>query len=254
VLIEQTYPGLDDYRNHFYAVLAAFKDSRYIKVDGKPMFLLYKPELLPDSRQFTDCWQALALKEGLPGIHFVGVARAGWNPIKDGFDASVLNEPRPMIDRLPDRLADRLCKLFFKRQFCQLYRRIFGMPRIIPYERIIKEAKHPKFDFLNYPCVVPNWDTTPRMGDHAIVFHNATPALFRIRFQEALDLISGRSSDHKIIFLKSWNEWAEGNYVEPSRRFGRGFLEVIRDCLAAASSRHAEAKVDRTYPNVDARR
>ena len=70
-VIAQTYNGIEDYKQHFYTVLSAFKDKRYITVDDKPLFLVYAPQEIPDSREFIDCWQSLARQNGLSGIHFV---------------------------------------------------------------------------------------------------------------------------------------------------------------------------------------
>jgi hypothetical protein len=81
--------------------------------------------------------------------------------------------------------------------------------------------------------VLPNWDNTPRMGMRGLVFHDATPELFRGHLREALDRVSPHPDSEKIVFLKAWNEWAEGNHVEPDQKWGRAWLEVIRDELRA---------------------
>ena len=79
------------------------------------------------------------------------------------------------------------------------------------------------------PVIVPNWDTTPRLGKKAVILHNSNPAFFRKHVKEALAKVSHKAFEHRIIFLKSWNEWAEGNYLEPDLKFGKAYLEVIRD-------------------------
>ena len=80
-----------------------------------------------------------------------------------------------------------------------------------------------------YPCLIPNWDNTPRSGADGLVLHGSTPELFRIQVKKSLELINGSPTEERFIFIKSWNEWAEGNYLEPDLRFGRAYLEVLRD-------------------------
>ena len=84
-------------------------------------------------------------------------------------------------------------------------------------------------DFQDYPCIIPNWDNSPRFGKNALVIHGSTPELFRIHLKKALQLIEPIKPERKIIFLKAWNEWAEGNYVEPDLKFGHGYLDVIKE-------------------------
>jgi hypothetical protein len=91
---------------------------------------------------------------------------------------------------------------------------------------ILLREKKP--DFLDYPVVLSNWDNTPRCGLNGLVLHGSAPELFRIHLRKALDQVSDYSVEHKFIFLKAWNEWAEGNYVEPDLRFGKGYLEVLK--------------------------
>ena len=88
-------------------------------------------------------------------------------------------------------------------------------------------------DWLDYPVALPNWDNTPRSGMRGLVFHDATPELFREHFREAVSRVQGRPADERIVFLKAWNEWAEGNYVEPDQKWGHAWLQVIQEELGA---------------------
>ena len=78
-----------------------------------------------------------------------------------------------------------------------------------------------------YPSIIPNWDHTPRSGHKGSVFHNSTPALFEKHVKEVFLTISNKKENDKIVFLKSWNEWGEGNYMEPDLRFGKKYIEVL---------------------------
>jgi hypothetical protein len=81
----------------------------------------------------------------------------------------------------------------------------------------------------DYLYVIPNWDNTPRSGKNGLVLHKSTPELFRIHLRKALHIVQHLPPEHRIIFVKSWNEWAEGNHLEPDLRFGRAYLQVIKD-------------------------
>ncbi len=88
-------------------------------------------------------------------------------------------------------------------------------------------------DWTDYPLVLPNWDNTPRSGIRGLVIYNSTPELFRQHLREALSRVARRTPDERIVFVKAWNEWAEGNYLEPDLKWGRGYLEVIRNELGS---------------------
>lgn len=79
---------------------------------------------------------------------------------------------------------------------------------------------------------MPNWDRTPRSGVKARIYTNSTPEVFREQLKHVLDLVSEKTDEHKISFLMSWNEWAEGNYVEPDLRYGHGYLNVLKEMIA----------------------
>jgi hypothetical protein len=82
-----------------------------------------------------------------------------------------------------------------------------------------------------FPSIVPNWDHTPRSGIHGIVITETSPANFKKSVEYALSLVEHKPMDKRLIFLKSWNEWAEGNYMEPDRKYGRGFLDALKSII-----------------------
>lgn len=241
ILIQQTYPGLEDYKAHFYALLGAFEDPRYLTIDDKPIFLVYQPQSLPDSRQFTDYWRTLADQAGLKGIYFIGIIQNNnWDPTLYGFDAFTtsnpnyifpLHEPRIRIKRsLLDRVYRKSLSILSPPSSAQ---NSPTLPTLYSYEKAIKSAfiKN-NLASENYPCIFPNWDNSPRSGANGKVFIDSTPELFRDHLKEAIEQISSNPPDKKIIFVKSWNEWAEGNYLEPDQKFGTAYLEVIKDELS----------------------
>jgi SAM-dependent methyltransferase len=237
LLIEQTYPGPKDEEAHFYALLAAFCDERYIKVGGRPIFLIYKPYMLPEPNRFIEHWKNLAVKEGLKEIYFIGNARTmDWVPEKDGFDALTPHNPGLTLHKFfgywdpPSGFLDKVSLALTKQPFREWKRIRFDMPDIFLYEDYIKYGLPPlRKDFDEYPCVLPNWDNTPRCGSHGQVFHNSTPDLFRTHLREAIKQVAHCEPDKRIVFVKSWNEWAEGNHLEPDMKYGHAYLKVCKE-------------------------
>lgn len=216
VLIEQTYGGQEDIDAHFYALLPAFKDNRYYKVDGKLLFMVYAPEDLPSIKEFIDRWQALAAQNGLPPFFFVGRVVEG--------------QPEPKDIELFDRLNYECIFSIFP--YSKLRRAIaWGThtPVILPYKSILKRYPLTRLsDPKIYPCAYSNWDNTPRIGTIGTVFHNATPQIFEKHLRQLSNAIQ---NPERIIFIKSWNEWAEGNYVEPDKQFGLGRIKAIYNAM-----------------------
>jgi len=233
ILIEQTYPGMKEYEAHFYALLEALSDERYITMDGKPIFLVYDPYGLPEPKRFTDCWRELALKSGLNGLYFIGISDSSWHPAKHGFDAAVFDNPGRTFFKLRSRFRSFLeigCDTLIKNK--ALIKRILHQPKIYSYKRVSEYALPPlRSDGTQYPSVIPNWDNTPRSGIRGVVCHNSSPELFRNHLREAIKQVADRKPDKRMIFVKSWNEWAEGNYLEPEQRFGKAYLKAIKEEL-----------------------
>lgn len=234
ILIEQTYPGPEDEEAHFYALLEAFHDPRYLRVDNKPLFLIYKPYMLPEPKRFLNHWRELAVKEGLPGIYFVGNARTmEWRYEEDGFDAMTPHNPGLSVYHVfypHEGITKRIWNQRFPGEtFKNLYLKHFPGPELMLYEDYIKIAlPELRKNMDEFPCVMPNWDNTARCGKQGWVFIDPTPELFGQHLREAIDQVAHRSPEKRLVFVKSWNEWAEGNYLEPDQKYGRGYLEACR--------------------------
>jgi lipopolysaccharide biosynthesis protein len=229
ILIEQTYPGEEDHRAHFETLLPAFRDHRYVKVDGKPLFVVFQPADFPEPARTLQFWRSMAVKAGLPGLHLVGQnIGPGRTPQEFGLDASVtvqLPLRRPWVSR-------RTPIKWLKRQ----YDEFAGKPTVYEYQQIVSQLLPPGVPGIeNYPSLIPNWDNTPRSGGNGLVLHGSTPGLFRIHARQVLERVRSMPPGHNLVFIKSWNEWAEGNYVEPDVQFGHKYLEVIRDVFSQSS-------------------
>jgi len=225
LLIDQSYPGEADDRVHFDYLLTAFRDKRYMTVDGKPILVIFKPTDMPDAKIRFDFWRELALQAGLQGLHIVGINMMEFEDASAlGLDAMILsnlNFTNSMINEA-------------KKIFWGIKRRLsVGGPRVIEYREAIKHLIPDlnKFNCEAYPCVYPNWDNTPRKGRKGIVLANSTPELFEKHLQEAVNALGGRAEEHKIVFVKSWNEWAEGNHLEPCIKWGLKYLQVLKKII-----------------------
>lgn len=220
-LIEQTYPGMDDFEKHFYYLLKAFSDDRYIKVEGYPLFQIHSPKDIPECKRIMDKWRDLAHKEGLKGLHIVGYGIIPEEKDKYGLDAVTYSMHREIEN---NNIENRYIRY--------IYRKLRGMsPKLKAYQ--YKDAmkyflKQENCPIDEYPSIVTNWDTTPRLGDNAVILYGCTPELFRQHVSEAIEKVIYKDFQHRILFVKSWNEWAEGNYLEPDRKYGRQFLEALR--------------------------
>jgi len=223
VLIEQTYPGPEDDQAHFDSLLPALRDPRYVTRDGRPVMLIFRPTELPDPRAFVDRWQAMARAAGLPGLYLVAwIEGRPWGAQytthhDDGFDAGLYVE-FPFTHTWGTKLRNRLIRSF---------------PRIGPQRYRFREHLPQPRESLRgvvHPSVQPNWDNTPRSSRRGVVVTESHPDAFANHLREAFQLEINRTSDdeRRLVVIKSWNEWAEGNYVEPDARFGRGWLSAIR--------------------------
>jgi len=228
MLIEQTYPGFDDHAAHFDWLLKAFSDPRYLRMEGKPILVIYKPDDIPDVQSVMTFWRNRAAKAGLPGLYLLGVSHRNerWDPRKRGLDASTMQALPRRDGRIPRRYLSMKLRLALRGNSHEL--------TIWDYEEIRNILlRHNAVEWEDFPLVLPNWDNTPRTGMRGLVFHQSTPELFRGHLREAIDRVRDRTPEKRIVFLKAWNEWAEGNYVEPDRRWGHGYLEVIRDEISS---------------------
>ena len=226
LLIEQTYPGVDDYVAHFKEMLPAFKDERYIRTkDGRLLFGIFDSEHFGDFKTFKDTWNSLAQKNGLVGFDFF---------------AYTLGEKKL-------RLAEQSCS--FEKYVYEALNDSFKNYEVKPYSlgwifRWVKMNLHQPIRLINYskyvdcaikrftkldsviPCIDPMFDHSPRSKGRQQILHNNDPKLWGRLCCEVRKLVEKNPNNpENFIFIKAWNEWGEGNYMEPDTRFGRAYIE-----------------------------
>lgn len=249
MICEQKYPGDEDYINHFNFVLKAFKDHRYITIEGKPLFLIYDPYHFKDVEHFISLWQQLAKQNGLSGIYFVAMCSStttikrtdnGFRRVlpnlkssKDVYD-SFFKLGFDGINSFGKSRAEMLYMGKYRRIIRKAAQKIFPwLPALkYNYPKIIKYFFAPEDAWENvFPTILPQWDRTPRAGKHEGIYTNSTPKNFQLHLEEAINLIKDKPQEKKILFLRSWNEWGEGNYIEPDIQYGHGFLEAVKNSI-----------------------
>ena len=231
MLMEQTYPGENDARMHFNFLLRAFSDKRYVKIDGMPLLYIFDATHLPD--EYIRWFKKWTIEAGFPGLLLVANTHENYRDKKEflsrGFDCVSYQ---------------RLSGNFLKK-------RIFrGQVRIIRYLRKLKSVFTNLPPFLeNYndvypnlilecdkdpdiiPAIVPQWDHSPRSGRNGVIMKNSTPEAFYKHAVNALNIIKNKPINRQILFVRSWNEWGEGNFMEPDLTHGRGFINALRKAI-----------------------
>lgn len=224
LLIEQTYPGKLDYIEHFNAMLPAFRDKRYIKVDDKLLFGIYDPIRFDDFECFSDVWNDLAAKNGLNGFYFYGFT---FRPslvetiLDKGYSSVVVDNIAEFKDS-DTSLRERLLRRFFHR------------PKVLYYDDYSKWILT-HFNVKNnvHPCVNPNFDHSPRSGERGVIICDHTPKKWESLLKDIFQKCKDRPDANNLVFIKAWNEWGEGNYLEPDMQYGKGFIQSTRRSLDA---------------------
>jgi len=221
VLIGQEHSAEDDLA--FFSDLRRYlSDSRYICVDGKPLLIVYRPSLLPSPKETAARWREAAAKHGFPGLFLVATnAFEFTDPAAIGFDALVEFPPH-------GRTATEINHTL--RLYNPEYRGL-----VYRYSEIAQAAprRYPE-NALVIPAAMPSWDNEARRPGRGNVMHGSTPDLFRDWLDRCFLRAKENAAAHcPFVFINAWNEWAEGAYLEPDRRFGYAYLSVVAETIRA---------------------
>ncbi|HUI30862.1 MAG TPA: glycoside hydrolase family 99-like domain-containing protein [Candidatus Acidoferrales bacterium] len=238
VLQEQVYGGEPDDTNHFNYLRHAFQDKRYMTVEGKPLFLIYRPAELPDPKRTLSLWRKLAQENGFKGLYILALKtkfsklETDWTDF--GFDGEVIHHPNfdPLFEIMNYQRA-----FLMERKYIPpgLPREKESYPLKFDYENAapllkLHNDRHLKNDHV-YPTVMCSWDHSPRVGKRAVVLTSPSPEAYGKWLSLEAERLSSRDHEHRLLFINAWNEWAEGMYLEPDLRFGREFLESTKGAL-----------------------
>ena len=240
VLMAQEHSHEDDLA-HIENLLPAFRDPRYLRVDGKPLFLVYKTNLLPDPKKTAQIWRQAAEKAGIGGLYLVTVENSYLGdapaPVDIGFDAAVEFAPhwgsfsptqKGSTDLFPEFQGDD--------------------PSIQDYDDImLKMLAKPKPDFKLFRGVFPSWDNSPRRKQGPTIFIGSSPEKYAFWLSQiARYTLKNFAGDERLIFINAWNEWGEGCHLEPDQKYGTSYLEATRLALNLACD--LEEAVSRIEP------
>jgi predicted O-methyltransferase YrrM len=219
LLIEQRYgPELD--LALIDDMMPYFLDPRYLRVRGAPVLLVYRPGAIPEPHATIARWRQAAREHGFPDLHLVAALTFGLtDPRPIGFDAAVEFPPHGEV--LP---RDAYTPSGLRPDF---------EGAVVDYAAVVERqrALAPR-PFRVYRTAMAGWDNTARLGQHATVFHGATPEAYEEWLRSLVTAARLGHPDHRLVFVNAWNEWAEGAHLEPDRRFGTGYLEATRRALA----------------------
>ncbi|WP_405174892.1 glycoside hydrolase family 99-like domain-containing protein [Paenibacillus sp. FSL H8-0261] len=235
VLIGQTYGSREDWEQHFYYLLNFFKDERYIKEDGKPVFVIYRPEIIPTCVEMIDLWQELAVSNGFPGISFI-YQQKFYNHLKeksgDRFDYGIEYQPGTAFQYILDTKVKYILKRTLKRIFNKLH---------LP-SNLLSSTTFSYDDVWNVilnttprdekmiPGAFVDWDNTPRHKHRGQITLNATPQKFKLYLSKQIKR-TREIYAKDILFMFAWNEWGEGGHLEPDQKNGFAYLEAVREAL-----------------------
>ena len=220
LLCRQEYPGPDDYRRYFDRACRHFESDNYVKIDGRPVFVIYAPHEIPDWSGFFELWRTLARERGFPDMYLV---------------ADRIWEGDPMIDHLDGysnafRFLTRRNKWvvnYVKEELARLSGAAIG-PRWFDFRRLMRDLVPADATHKFAPTVITGWDTTPRHGRRGMVFEHLDLDAFRGQLARASAHFARFPDSTHLLFLKSWNEWAEGNVLEPDSVYGTRMLEEFK--------------------------
>lgn len=223
ILLGQTYSA-QDARDFISYLIPFFKDSRYIRIDSRPVLMVYRPSSIPDSKLYLDMWAEECGKHGLPAPYVVAVLTRGATDPRDfGMDAGTERVLHDWTGGAVENMKGSLTP----------YRPINGS--VLPYNGVADfytDQTHVP-DFTYFRCLVPQWDNTARYGSEALVVHDSTPRKFQA-WLENLVAYSQRTlpEDRRFIVVNAWNEWAEGAHLEPDSRYGYSYLNSVGRALS----------------------
>lgn len=219
VIIKQDHSIEDDINHIRFLCKNVFSDKRYITIDGKPVFMVYRTELLPDIKETARIWREEAKKFGFKDLYLVRVEnfRNDINPLEIGFDAAMEFAPDSRsVDFNQSKVIDSQNNTTHNLQ-----------------STVVNMVFKPERNFPWFRCVAPCWDNSARKSAGATIHVNNTPHLFQMSFYGASQYTKRKfNPNSQFVFINAWNEWGEGCHLEPDVKNGYTYLEMIPEVLA----------------------
>ncbi len=222
VLQAQTY-SIDDDKAHIRWLLPALSDPRAIRIDGRPVLIVYQAQNLPNPGRTAELWREEAVRHGLGDLYLMTVETgwdADWDATGVGFDAKVLFQPQ-------------FASLFNSGSDIEISSR--HKLRVFDYQKAWPVMANPEpVTYRRYDTVCTSWDNSARRGGEAVVLHGSTPGAYESWLSHAIARTERCPVSERVVFINAWNEWAEGCHLEPDQRYGRAYLQATQRALASA--------------------
>jgi lipopolysaccharide biosynthesis protein len=244
VIIEQTHePSIEKWEEHFLYLLDFFKDPRYIKINNKPIFAIYRPYLIKQLDKMITYWQKRAKECGLNGIYMIAIKNFEIPNLQilNNFDACMRFQPFETVNsfkmlgkstyihkqlrKMPENILDSLRKLNKKIQ--KTY-------KTYDYDNVCYNMLNNASEIKNitiFDSLFLEWDNTARYKEKSTIYTGCTPEKFEYWLNKLCQKTLTSNSKENIIFINAWNEWAEGTYLEPDEKNRYAYLEAIKRCI-----------------------
>lgn len=220
ILIKQNHSDHDDLE--FIKDLCRYlKDYRYIKVNGKPLVIIYRPALLPNFIKTAEIWRQYSRENGIGEIFILGVSWGITHPTQYGLDGLVEFPPHCIHEYGSDLINDQIEIL--NPEFNGL---IYDLKSFVDQEKYLFDV-----DYKLFKTVSPSWDNTARKPNNGTIYHNSSPEVYKKWLKNVIRYTNKNLKEEKIVFINAWNEWAEGAHLEPDRKYGYGYLEETKNAL-----------------------
>lgn len=239
ILIKQDYNDKDA-SEHIEWFIRAFRDERYIKVNGCPLLLIYRLDHIPNLEEMILSWREAVRAAGFPDLYLCAVKNgfvemADEQILSSGFDAIVDFQPNRRDFPAPDGvkpLIYRLARALLPDSIYQKIKLSVSANNIVSYSRMVERILNKVWPtgYRKYPCVFPSWDNSARRKS-ATIIQNDDPAVYGKWLKKAVEDVQAYPDAERFVFINAWNEWAEGCHLEPDRKHGHAFLNETRDAL-----------------------
>lgn len=233
ILLKQNYDIEDDITHFTFLCDNFFKDFRYIKHDGKPVFIVYRPKFFPNIKETLKTWRKIAVEKGIGEVHLGYMQSWGIreSPESMGFDFAVEFTPNLSFENKIKITFAMKVRNKMKYELGKMQKKKYSNDYIIDYEKYVNHKIETEYKENVSPGITPMWDNSSRRKNNAVIFTNSTPAKYGEWLRHIIKNFPWNKNKEKFLFINAWNEWAEGNHLEPCQKWGRSYLEETKNAF-----------------------